>query len=52
MNHNDLCTTIDIDFRHEKITIHNYTEQILLRAFGDTNQVYQFLCHLCLFSLL
>ena len=34
MNHNDLCTTIDIDFRHEKITIHNYTEQILLRAFG------------------
>lgn len=34
MNHNDLCTTIDIDFKHEKITIHNYTEQILLRAFG------------------
>lgn len=34
MNHNDLCTTIDIDFRHEKITIHNYTEQILLRTFG------------------
>ena len=23
MNHNDLCTTIDIDFRHEKIKIQN-----------------------------
>ena len=24
MNHDDLCTTIDIDFRHEKIKIKNY----------------------------
>lgn len=34
MNHNDLCTTIDIDFKHEKIYIQNYTNQIPLRAFG------------------
>ena len=29
-----LCTTIDIDFRHEKIAIQNYTKKIPLRAFG------------------
>ena len=29
-----LCTTIDIDFRHEKIAIQNYTKRIPLRAFG------------------
>ena len=34
MNRNNLCTTINIDFKHEKIEIHNYTEQIPLRAFG------------------
>ena len=34
MNHDNLCTTIDIDFKHEKIYIQNYTEQIPLRAFG------------------
>ena len=34
MNHNDLCTTIDIDFMHEKIKIQNYTDKIPLRAFG------------------
>lgn len=34
MNRNELCTTIDIDFRHEKIKIQNYTDKIPLRAFG------------------
>ena len=34
MNHNELCTIIDIDFRHEKIAIQNYTDKIPLRAFG------------------
>lgn len=34
MNHDELCTTIDIDFKHEKIRIQNYTDQIPLRAFG------------------
>ena len=34
MNRDDLCTTIDIDFKHEQITIQNYTQQIPLRAFG------------------
>lgn len=34
MNHEELCTTIDIDFKHEKIKIQNYTDQIPLRAFG------------------
>lgn len=34
MNHDNLCTTIDIDFKHEKIYIQNYTDQIPLRAFG------------------
>lgn len=34
MNHNDLCTTIDIDFRHENIKIQNYTDKIIFRAFG------------------
>ena len=34
MNRDWLCTTIDIDFRHEKISIQNYTDQIPLRAFG------------------
>ena len=29
-----LCTTIDIDFRHEKIAIQNYTKKTPLRAFG------------------
>ena len=37
MNHDDLCTTIDIDFRHEKIKIKNYTDQIIFRAFGGTS---------------
>ena len=34
MNRDNLCTTIDIDFKHEKIQIQNYTEHIPLRAFG------------------
>lgn len=34
MNHNDLCTIIDVDFKHEKVKIKNYTEQLLFRAFG------------------
>jgi predicted DNA-binding protein YlxM (UPF0122 family) len=34
MNRDNLCTTIDIDFKHEKIWIQNYTKQIPLRAFG------------------
>lgn len=34
MNRNNLCTTIDIDFKHEKISIQNYTDEIPLRAFG------------------
>ena len=34
MNRNDLCTTIDVDFKHEKIKIKNYTDKIPLRAFG------------------
>lgn len=34
MNHNELCTIIDIDFMHEKIKIQNYTDRIPLRAFG------------------
>ncbi len=34
MNHNNLCTIIDIDFRHEKIKIQNFTDKIPLRAFG------------------
>lgn len=29
-----LCTVIDVDFRHEKIGIKNYTNKIPLRAFG------------------
>ena len=29
-----LCTTIDVDFKHEKIMIQNYTHKIPLRAFG------------------
>lgn len=34
MNRMELCTTIDINFKREKIKIQNYTEQIPLRAFG------------------
>lgn len=34
----ELCTTIDIDFRHEKISIRNYTDKIPLRAFGVVEQ--------------
>ena len=34
MNRNDLCTTIDVDFKHEKIKIKNYTDKFPLRAFG------------------
>ena len=34
MNRDQLCTAIDIDFKHEKIKICNYTNQIPLRAFG------------------
>ena len=34
MNRQQLCTTIDVDFRHEKIKIKNHTDKIPLRAFG------------------
>ena len=34
MNRNELCTTIDVYFKHEKIKIKNYTDKIPLRAFG------------------
>ena len=34
MNRNELCTTIDVDFKHEKVYIKNYTDKIPLRAFG------------------
>lgn len=34
MNRDHLCTSIDIDFKHEQIFIQNYTDQIPLRAFG------------------
>ena len=34
MNRNDMCKTIDVDFKHEKIKIKNYTDKIPLRAFG------------------
>lgn len=34
MHRYELCTTIDIDFRHERIAIQNYTDQLPLRAFG------------------
>ena len=34
MNRNKLCTTIDVDFKHEKIKIKNYTDKTPLRAFG------------------
>lgn len=34
MNRNELCTTIDVDFKHERICIKNYTDKIPLRAFG------------------
>lgn len=37
MNRDDLCTTIDIDFLHERVYIQNYTDQIILRAFGVRN---------------
>lgn len=34
MHRDQLCTTIDVDFKHEKIMIQNYTHKIPLRAFG------------------
>ena len=34
LHRDQLCTTIDIDFKHEKIAIQNYTAKIPLRAFG------------------
>lgn len=38
MNRDELCTSIDIDFKHEKISIRNYTDKIPLRAFGIVEQ--------------
>lgn len=38
MYRDHLCTTIDVDFRHERIAIQNYTDQIPLRAFGIVTQ--------------
>lgn len=34
MNRQDLCTVIDVDFKHERIKIENHTNKIPLRAFG------------------
>ena len=34
MCEDECCTQILIDFRHEKVAIHNTTDNILLRAFG------------------
>lgn len=34
MNGSQLCTVIDIDFRHEVVRMKNYTDRIPLRAFG------------------
>lgn len=38
MNRDELCTSIDINFKHEKISIRNYTDKIPLRAFGVVEQ--------------
>ena len=34
MNRQDLCTVIDVDFKHERIKIENHTNKIPLCAFG------------------
>lgn len=34
MNGQQLCTVIDIDFKHEVVRMKNYTDRIPLRAFG------------------
>ena len=34
MNGQQLCTAIDIDFKHEVVRMKNYTDRIPLRAFG------------------
>lgn len=34
MNGAQLCTMIDVDFKHEQIQIKNFTDKIPLRAFG------------------
>lgn len=34
MNRQDLCTVIDVDFKHERIKNENHTNKISLRAFG------------------
>lgn len=34
MNGSQLCTVIDIDFKHEVVRMKNYTDRIPLRAFG------------------
>ena len=34
MNGKQLCTVIDIDFKHEVVRMKNYTDRIPLRAFG------------------
>ena len=34
MNGQQLCTVIDIDFKHEIVRMKNYTDRIPLRAFG------------------
>lgn len=34
MNRQDLCTVIDVDFKHERIKIENHTNKIPLRAFS------------------
>ena len=34
MNGQQLCTVIDVDFKHEVVRMKNYTDRIPLRAFG------------------
>ena len=38
MNREKLAAVIDIDFRHERVKIRNYTDQISLRAFGAVTE--------------
>ena len=40
MNGQQLCTVIDIDFKHEVVRMKNYTDRIPLRAFGVVENPY------------
>ena len=52
MNKQKICTTIDVDFLHEKIAVRNRTDDMLHRAFGikehpDWNDFQTFLIDRC-----